>query len=397
MKLLVSIVLLSTLQLQSQSRQAEKLFELGQQKFYEKKWSEALEYFNQCLMANPALAEAYLLRGKTKEQLEKSADALTDYSIAIELNQLTAEAYLNRAVLAFKLNRFDLARIDFRKLLSIRNTETNTVYFRQSNNESIDKVFTAQSGIRDMVYNYLGLIEAHSGENQKGILYFDSAISINSQTADYYAHRARAHLNLGDQQKAMNDFYLALKIDPDHAVSKNNLAAIKRKEGKLAEAEQFLNEAKSVNKNAPNHHADLGLLQLEDERFTEAILNFDTAIALDPQNGELYINRGLAKEKLNDLEGASRDFDKALRIDSEWPKAWFVQGNNFMKQKKWQEALENYTVAITYDEHYASAYYNRAIVKYNLGEQKQACEDLLIAETKGMTIEKKMRDRICDQ
>ncbi len=392
---LVVFILFVGINLQAQTNSGEKLLTIAQQKNSEGKWNEALDYLNQCLNAQPALVEAYMLRGEVKEKLNYPTQALTDYSIAVELMPQMSEAYLNRGVLAYKLKRFDLARSDFRKLLTIKNTETNTVYFRQSNNESVDKIFTAQSGIHDLVYNYLGLIETEAGEISKSILYFDSAIAVNSKAPDYFAHRGLAWLKSGNNEKAVQDFYQALILDPDHAVSKNNLAAIKRKEGNFAEAEKFLMEAKRANAKAPNHYSALALLQLESGRYQESILNFDTAIALEPKDGDLFINRGLAKEKRHDWNGALLDFEAALQIDPEWPKAWFVQGNNFMKQEKWQQALENYTVAITYDDNYSIAYYNRAIVQFKLGQKKQACDDLQMAESKGITVDNKMRIRIC--
>ena len=164
----------------------------------------------------------------------------------------------------------------------------------------------------------------------------------------------------------------------------------------MVEAEKFLLQAKSSNKYLPEHYTNLALLQMENGRFREAILNLDSAIALDKTDGELYINRGLAKEKVKDWKGAAKDFERALQIDAEWPKAWFVQGNHFMKLKKWNEAFENYSVAIAFNENYGAAYYNRAIVQYELGRKKNACQDLLTAQTKGMKIELKMKSRFCD-
>jgi tetratricopeptide (TPR) repeat protein len=394
MKFIAFIALLSSINLLAQ-RQVEKYYELAQQKRKAGEWNDVKSYINQCLNENPAFAEAYVLRGEANEHLDQQNDALTDYSIAIELAPQVLETYFNRGVLAYKLKRFDLAKTDFRKLLSFQNTETNMVYFRQSNNEGFDKIFTTQSGIRDMVYNYLGLMETESGEITNAILYFDSAIQISPRVPDFFAHRGLAHRKAGNLERAKKDFYQALQFDSEHAISKNNLASISKQEGNLTEAEKLLMEAKASNSKAANHYADLALIQLESGKFREAILNLDTAITLDGKDGELFINRGLAKEKANNWDGASHDFEMALKIDSEWPKAWFVQGNHFMKRKQWQQALENYTVAITFDENYAMAYYNRAIVKFQLGQSGEACQDIKVAEGKGMTVEQKMKDKFC--
>ena len=379
----------------AQTTSEEKILAVAYQKIKAGKSAEALLHINQLLNVNPKLAEAYTLRGRIKENSNEQDKALTDYGIVVELSPTSAEGYLNRGVLAYKLKRFDLAKSDFQKLLTLKSTETNMVYFRQSNNEGFDKIFTVQSGIQDLIYNYLGLIATEIGMPDRAVPYFDSAIHINPRVPDYVAHRGLAYLKQGNDEKAKSDFYTALSIDPNHAVSKNNLAVVKRQEGDFAEAEKFLMEAKKGNNKSPNHYADLGLLQLESKRYQEAILNLDTAIVLSPTDGELFINRGLAKEKSNDLNAAFHDFEIALQIDPRWPKAWFVQGNIFMKKKQWAEALENYSIAITYDENYALAYYNRAIVHNKLGQNEQACKDIQKAEATGMTVEDRMRLRFC--
>jgi len=397
MRLVATILLLSMTQLCAQNKSEAKLLEISSQKLHDGKWDEALRYVNQVLATNPALTDAYLLRANIHEKLGNENEALTDYSIAIDLSPQSPEVYLNRAVLAYKLKRFDLAKADFGKLLSTETSETNTVYFSQSDNGGYDKIFTTQSRIRDLIYNYLGLIETQLDQYETGILYFDSAIAVNPHNADYFAHRGQAFLKSGNKEKAIQNFYFALKLNPEHSISRNNLAAIKQSEGSIDEAEKLLQEAKQGNTQSANHHSDLGLLLLGTGRYKEAILNFDTAIAIEPVDGELYVNRGLAKEKTGDFTGAMRDFEVALLSDPKWPKAWFVQGNNFMKQGMLEQALENYTVAISYDEEYALAYYNRAIVQYKLGEIKNACSDIRIAESKGITVDSKMRSKFCGE
>lgn len=381
----------------SQEKLSRQYFEQAEKKVKSQEWSAAKDYVNQSLIANPIFADGYALRGEVNERLSLLKEALTDYSIALELAPTLTDCYLKRGVLAYTLERFDLARADFQRLLTTQDQETNMVYFQQSNNDGFEKIFTIQSGIKDMVYNYLGLIENKSGDYDKAILYFDSAIHVNPNVPDYYAHRGLSYLNQENIDKASAEFEQALRLDPNHSLSKNNLAAIRKKQGRLEEAENYLKEAKSISQRTPDYFANLALIQYESGRYRDAILNFDSAIRLDPREGELYINRGLANEKAGDNRNALNDFNMALRIDSEWPKAWFVQGNYFMKQHQWNKALENYTVAITFDENYTLAYYNRAITHYQLRQYDEACSDLKIAERRGMQPDAKMKEKFCKQ
>jgi tetratricopeptide (TPR) repeat protein len=394
MRWLIVILAIGSIQTFAQKVTAQKLIAKAETLLANGQFEESLQTLNHCVEKFPAEPSTYQLRAQVKEKLNDFPGALTDLNIAVELMPESPEILLNRAILAYKLKRFDLAKPDFRRLLTFRGTETNMVYFRQSNNEGVDNVMTLQSNIQDHVYNYLGLIEYSLENLPSSILYFDSAIAINKRQPDYFAHRGLVRLKQNEFQSAQQDFHQALRIEPEHAVSKNNLAALKRKEGNVAEAEKLLREAKLTNAKTQQHHSGLALLQLESGLYAEAILNFDTAILIEPKDGELFVSRGLAKEKLNDLKGAMRDYTRAIQIDEQWPKAWFMQSNIFLKQNQLAEALENYSMAISLDTNYSLAYHNRAITYMKLGNQKSACTDIHSAE-KGMSIDAKTITRMC--
>ena len=54
-----------------------------------------------------------------------------------------------------------------------------------------------------------------------------------------------------------------------------------------------------------------GRVHLESNDFEEAIADFDKVISLDPQHSTAYFSRAQAKEELDDLEGAEKDYKKA--------------------------------------------------------------------------------------
>ena len=394
MRCLIVILLLVFTSAQCQKLSSDKLLQQAADYIKAGAHLQALKPLQVCIEKFPLVAEAYHVRAVVWENLDKLPEALSDYNVAVELLPESPEILLSRGVLAVKLKRYDLAKADFLKLLRFKHTETNQVFFRVSDQGGVDHVMTTQSNVRDQYYNYLGLIEQGLNNRNTAILYFDSAITCNSKQPDYYAHRGLTKLESGQVQSASDDFYQALKLNPEHAVAKNNLATLKRKEGKIAEAERLLFEAKLTNAKNQQHHAQLALIQLESGRYAEAILNFDTAILIDARDGELLLARGQAKEKNRNLNGAIKDYGRAIAIDTEWPKAWFMQGNAFLKQGKLKEALENYSAAITLDDTYAIAYHNRAMTYLRLGDKRAACLDIRKAE-KGMSINSQTINQIC--
>jgi len=79
--------------------------------------------------------------------------------------------------------------------------------------------------------------------------------------------------------------------------------------------------------NPHNHSATLvnrGIIYLYRGRYTEALADFDAAIAADPGLAEAYTHRGLALLAYHDYHGAIEAFDHGLTLDpSEPAKVYF--------------------------------------------------------------------------
>ena len=59
---------------------------------------------------------------------------------------------------------------------------------------------------------------------------------------------------------------------------------------------------------------DKGKSYFDLDQYYNAISDFDKAIELDPDYTGAYVNRGLSKELINDLNGACADWKKAANM-----------------------------------------------------------------------------------
>ena len=66
--------------------------------------------------------------------------------------------------------------------------------------------------------------------------------------------------------------------------------------------------------NLSDYHAEKGVQLLYENNFANAIDELDKAIEIDPSNAFGYLERGRAKEKLEDYQGAIDDYTKAIEI-----------------------------------------------------------------------------------
>lgn len=398
MRVMVSIFLIlisCTLYAQHQPKSAENMLEEALVLQENGHCEDAIVLLHQYIYLYPAQAEAYALRAACKEQLTEFNSALTDYTISLELVPGQYEVLLKRGALLFRLELYERSREDLLKLLTLPPGETTTVFYRKSaHSEGTDKIMTAQGFIKPQVFNYLCLIETQLGHCKKGIAYADSAIALHPMEADYYVNRALAKKACQDKSFT-SDFDQALEFNPEHTIALHNLALLDASDGSYEQAEQRLTEAINSDSTLSYSYSERGYYRFQRGDYRGALSDYNQALKLNNTNPEVWLNRGLAKERLHDLTGAYADYTQAIELQEDFTKAWLNRGNLFSKQGQYHNAIEDYTAAITFHPQYGAAYYNRAVSYYRLKLWKESCKDLLQAEKLGFKVNQKMKTVIC--
>lgn len=77
-------------------------------------------------------------------------------------------------------------------------------------------------------------------------------------------------------------------------------------------------------------------------RAEEALRFFDDALALDPENAEVYVRRGVALEKLERIEEALGCYNRAIDIDRSMIAAYLHKGAVCNRLQRFHEALDCY-------------------------------------------------------
>lgn len=81
----------------------------------------------------------------------------------------------------------------------------------------------------------------------------------------------------------------------------------------------------------------------------QKVIEYDKILKMGPGDAQLWNNRGIALEELEDLKGAARSYEKAVEIDPSYVKAWYNRGNVLSKMKNYQIAVESYKKALELD------------------------------------------------
>jgi tetratricopeptide (TPR) repeat protein len=383
---------------QDKIKKASILYELAESAFIESKYSEALELLDQCIRQSPDYMEAYALRGTVREQLKDLDGALTDYSIYLDKFPDNKEVLLNRGLIRYRVGFFQQAKEDFTYLLKLPpSAETNSIFYKQSmsvGDKNPMMTMTAYGNHRSYIYNYLGLTETKLKAYSQAKIDFDSAIRLNPREPDYFVNRGLAKQSMNDST-AQADFQRALSINPNHTLAKHNLSALEAKRLKSMSTEDRLSQTIEADSTMLYPYLERAQQRFESKYYQGAIDDYNRALEIDSSNAEIWMGRGLSRERLKDFKGAFSDYTKAIELKNDFAKGWLNRGNVLVKLERYEDAIEDYSVALIYSPAYSLAFYNRAMAKVKLKRNDEACTDLNQAESLGMKVDGKVKNKVC--
>jgi tetratricopeptide (TPR) repeat protein len=115
-----------------------------------------------------------------------------------------------------------------------------------------------------------------------------------------------------------------------------------------------------------------GSFYLSTKRYQEALLAYEQAIQLDPNDAVLYNGKGLALSNLNRYGEALIAYEQAIRLNPDSVNAYFNKGNILDELERYEEALAAYEQAIRRDPTYADAHNNKGYILSKLGRFEEA-------------------------
>jgi tetratricopeptide (TPR) repeat protein len=114
--------------------------------------------------------------------------------------------------------------------------------------------------------------------------------------------------------------------------------------------------------------------QIRDIRRCDNALLRDTLTRYD--TGATHVNRGILRLRRGQVEDAIVDFDRAIALDPEQPESYLNKGAALIQRQNPAEALQLFTVALERNTtRPAIAHYGRAIANEQLGNVRAAYSD----------------------
>ena len=118
--------------------------------------------------------------------------------------------------------------------------------------------------------------------------------------------------------------------------------------------------------------------------FQQALQNYDKAIELNPENPNVYGQRGHVHRKLGQYQNAIKDYDKHIELDPSHPWPHHYKGMTYRDIGQFEVAIQNWERYIELrliesadwieSEQSANAYTNIGLAYVELGQNQKAIE-----------------------
>ena len=244
-------------------------------------------------------------------------------------------------------------------------------------------------------YFYLALITDDLKEKHK---LYSKAIEQNPDFMDAYINRGLVNNELKNYEESIEDYNKAIELDKRCALAYNNRGYTKYKmqdfKGALADYNKAIllnpslklamdNKAKLLSEMcidddkdfSEKYYLSLGIMHINKGEFEDAIHNFNEALKFNPVSDLIHFYTGIAYQSLGKEDDAINSYTKSIEINKKMIDAYFNRGQLLFKSNP-KKALDDFVSAVALDPKFIDAYYSIAAIQKNLGQYKEAIQNL---------------------
>lgn len=278
------------------SQQSHYYYTIGRNKIGEKKFTEAIVYFDKTLKEDPNFIEAILYKAHALNLLNQWENAVALYDQYLSKNPKSWDAWMNRGSALYHLKKYKEALHSYEKAIEINAKDPYTWYAKGS----------AKAKLED----YRGAISD-----------FDRAIALGRKKPDVFYERGLCKALLNDFTGAIQDFLSVVSSDPYNGEAWKRLGNAYYKRKQYPEAEQAYTRAIQLMSQDRECYSFRAQSRFLLKNYPGTIADCDEALRIDPRSGIDYYRRALAKLELHDQKSACEDLKMAKAFGIQEAKA----------------------------------------------------------------------------
>lgn len=366
-------------------------------------YNRALEDFDIVATYSPDNVLVYYNRAMVRARLGYIREAIDDYTRAIELYPDFANAYLGRSTLRYMLRDIKGGESDERtadrKIAEYRSRLKDSTYsIYADTSQRFDRLLSFESNLVERNFERIASTVTSAGSDGLTLipmfrftLLTDVDKSEDRRARRFHTQRVRDFVERMDNPLVRLDCRQC-NIHPDSLVLIDaDLAERVRVDGGKDWLTLF----------------ERGISQSLIKQYTNAVNTYGEAIALNPDNPFLYLNRATTRAEMIDFissmdntytsvgfdsdpakrlhnrsrrtynyDEAIEDINRVIALYPDFAEAYYNRANLMAISGKLPEAYEDYTKAIELDANMGEAYYNRGLVQIFLKDTRKGCMDL---------------------
>jgi tetratricopeptide (TPR) repeat protein len=329
MRPLVLFLTLLSLFTQVSAQNAKQFMKAGNEFMKTGNYADAAVQFTKALELAPNTSDAYIARAGAYEQLEKFQDAASDY--------IRAAAFLPRdPVISFKSGQMFYLLGDYDKSL-----------------EWLNKSLAVRRDYMEALQHKI-LVLSRKGNFSDALAVCDAALGNKENSYNLYL-TGMVLENLGDLNKAEEEYKLSIYKDKSFIDPRIALAGLRLKLNKPSEALTDINAALALDQNNIEAYLTRSRVYAKMLDYPGAINDVSKTILISPNDETLYLARGILYQEFTQHQNAINDFNKVLLINGKNAEALYRRASSNEEIANYKGAIRDYESLVNLSEYDARA------------------------------------------
>jgi tetratricopeptide (TPR) repeat protein len=176
------------------------------------------------------------------------------------------------------------------------------------------------------------------GDIDKAIQEYKRALKIDYANSIIHLNLAASHIKKNEISEAINELNLAVKFDPEAVEPHAILALLYFSQNKVelatSEYETALKNASLLNPKNIDIYKNLGVVYLQQKKFKDAQNTYRLILDLAPQDASAHFYMANIYDELKDRPAAEKELKKALELSPDYHEALNYLGYLYVEENK---------------------------------------------------------------
>ena len=314
------------------------------------KKKQAFEAFEKSTSLDPDNVTAWIYQGTISQDMERYDEAIKAFEKAAELAPDNSDILIRLGEVYIDLNQFDNALSIFKKGAEL---------FPQD----------------AMFWFNIGYSNVNLSRFKQGLEAYNKALEINPNFAQAWNNKSYIHREFEEYEEALAAVEKALELQPDLVDAWYNKGVILQKMGKTDEGQAAINKTMELGKNNTSLYDRVGML-MQTGNLKDALELINTELENSDASLQTYLLKGMILYEMKQYEDLLALSAEIIALDKDNPEGWIMKGLALSSLEKMDESLEAYNHALSINPDLPDALYNRACIYAQQGDKTKALKDL---------------------